>query len=176
MTAKQVFDRDRRFVPLHAPMDMERYRFQAQAGITCPADSEKRKERMAVSVDSKEDVNEGLYLEQLNQLRDEITRSMQAIAGNSLQVLEESLWRQEILCVSLQRLLRFIAGGHPDSAAMNRIRSASLDLRRLNHTYASLIEQSKTSCDLMYGLCQSYTEATSRQTSTSIGHPYPLEA
>ena len=131
---------------------------------------------MTVLVNSTETTNEDLYVQQLEFLREEMTRSMRAISGNSLQVLEESLWRQEVLCVSLQRLVRALGSGNAGSAAMARVRSATTDLHRLNQTYARLIQQSKASCDLMYGLCASYAESSLRDSPTSIGHPYPLEA
>lgn len=131
---------------------------------------------MATLMKSMNKGSEDLYLQQLESMREEMSRSMQAISGNSLQVLEESLWRQEVLCVSLQRLVRAMVGQDPRSAAMARVRSATEDLHRLNQTYARLIQQSKASCDLMYGLCRSYTESSLREPPTSIGQPYPLEA
>lgn len=131
---------------------------------------------MTMRINSIDKLSEELYVQQLESMREEISRSMQAISGNSLQVLEESLWRQEVLCVSLQRLVRAMVGQDPRSPAMARIRSATADLHRLNQTYARLIQQSKSSCDLMYGLCRSYTESSLREPPTSIGYPYPLEA
>ena len=131
---------------------------------------------MTTLLKSTETNDEKRYLQQLELVREEISRSMQAVSGNSLQVLEESLWRQEVLCVSLQRLVRAMVGSSSSSAAMARVHAATADLHRLNQTYARLIQQSKTSCDLMYGLCRSYSESSSREFSTSIGYPYPLEA
>ncbi len=120
--------------------------------------------------------NEELYLQQVEWLRGEIERAVQAISANTLQVLEESLWRQEVLCVSLQRVVRTMVGTSVNSATMARVRKATADLQHLNKTYSRLIQQSKASCDLMYGLCRSYSEHSAREVPTSTGAPYPLEA
>ncbi len=103
------------------------------------------------------------YLEQLELLRAEMNDAMLAISGNSLQALEESLWRQEVLCVSLKRLLQSLQGAQIDSTILVRMQSATTALHTVNQSYAGLIQRSRSSADLLYSLCRSYNEASSRE-------------
>ena len=66
-----------------------------------------------------------LYLDQLEALREEITVAMLAISKNSIRVLDASLWRQEVLCVSLARLLEHVRGTAIDGKTMSRMQSAT---------------------------------------------------
>ncbi len=116
------------------------------------------------------------YLQQLDLLRAEMSDAMLAISGNSLQALEESLWRQEVLCVSLKRLLQSLQQAQLDSSVMVRMRSAATALHTLNQSYAGLIQRSKSSADLFYGLCRSYNEASSREGGTNPGVSRSFEA
>ena len=104
--------------------------------------------------------SEDAYIEQTTLLREEINAAMLAISGNSLQVLEESLWRQEVLCTSLRRLLQALQGEAIDSASMARIRSSTLALHQVNRTYANLVQQSRMQAEVLYGLCLSLKEAS----------------
>ena len=115
-------------------------------------------------------------LQQLESLRTEIGAAMTAISGNSLQALEESLWRQEVLCVSLKRLVQTLPEGDSSSSAMIRIRSTTAALYALNQTYAGLVQQSKASSDLLYSLCLSYKDSSSRGTSGDNGTTCSFEA
>ncbi len=111
-----------------------------------------------------------LYLEQLDVLREEIGSAMAAISGNSLGALEESLWRQEILCVSLTRLLQAASEGNLNGTALIRMRSTMTALHTLNKTYADLVEQAKSSNHLLYSLCSSYKDSGSRHTAETGLH------
>lgn len=117
-----------------------------------------------------------LYLHQLEQLRHEMSTAMLAISGNSLRVFEESLWRQQVLCISLKRLLQSLQVATLDNGAMARIHSATEALYRLNQTYADLVQQSGRSTDLLYGLCRSYNDVALSPISTSVLPSYSLEA
>ena len=115
-------------------------------------------------------------LQQLESLRTEIGQAMTAISGNSLQALEESLWRQEVLCVSLKRLMQTLPEGEAGSSAMIRIRSTTAALYALNQSYAGLVQQSKASSDLLYSLCLSYKDASSREVNGNAGTLCSFEA
>ena len=123
------------------------------------------KKRMTTPTQRTHTFDEEAYLQQLELMREEIGRSMQAVAGNSLSEFEESLWRQEVLCVSLRRLVRAMVRATPSSSALARIFTVTTELCCLNQTYAHLIQQTRASCDLMYGLCRSYSESSSRDSS-----------
>ncbi len=107
-----------------------------------------------------------VYLHQVDELRNEIQSAMLAIAGNSLSVLEGSLWRQEVLCTSLKHLSHTFAPEDLHGPLTARIREASLALNELNRAYSLLIQQSSQSADLLYRLCCGYKEQTSSSTSS----------
>ena len=121
-------------------------------------------------IPTREATLEEAYLEEVEELRSEIAAAMRAISGNSLQVLEESLWRQEVLCTSLTRLLQAMQAGGETPASMNRVHAATHALHALNHTYTALVQQSRASADLFYGLCQSYRHGPAREV---LQHPVP---
>ena len=108
------------------------------------------------------------YLRQMDDLRDEIQSAMRAIAGNSLSVLEGSLWRQEVLCTSLRHLARTLGPDALSGPLTARLRDTSLALQELNRTYALLIQQSSQSADLLYRLCRGYRDQTSATPTPSL--------
>lgn len=87
---------------------------------------------------------------------------MLAISGNSLTIFEDSLWRQEVLCLSLTRLLQSIQGTSVESDALASIQAATSALKRVNASYSELVQQSRTSAELLYTLCRSYTDSMVR--------------
>ncbi len=99
------------------------------------------------------------YLRDVNALRGELETAMLAISGNRLPVLEESLWRQQVLCTSLKHLSHSLAGQDLDSPLRIRIREASLALQQLNRSYFFLVQQSSASTDLLFRLCRGYQDA-----------------
>ena len=107
-----------------------------------------------VALSSRDQTDE--VVEQLASLRDEMSTAMLAISGDSIGILEESLWKQEVLCVSLKRLLQTIQGAGADAVSLIRIQNAMSALHQLNQTYANLVQQSRAQADVLYGLCQSY--------------------
>ena len=116
------------------------------------------------------------YLEQLDAMREEFCRSMLAISGNSLQVFEDSLRRQEVLCVSLTRLLQTVQGPSVDPGALTSIQSASNALKGVNRTYAALVKQCRDSTALMYALCRSHADAHTCETGQQSPTRYSFEA
>ena len=99
------------------------------------------------------------YLHDTDALRSELESAMLAIAGNRLSALEQSLWRQQVLCTSLKHLSRSLASEDVESPLLLRIREASLALKQLNRTYTLLIQQSSHSTDILHRLCRSYQDA-----------------
>ena len=118
---------------------------------------------------------EEVPLAEINSLHHEISVAISAVSGNSLRALEESLWRQEVLCTSLKQLLHTL-GRSNDSATMIRMRSAMSDLHRLNQTYAALVAQSRSSNDLLYALSQGYKIDSPHGVGNSTGFSCSLEA
>ena len=102
------------------------------------------------------------YVAEVRRLQDEMAAAMSAISSNSLQVLEESLWRQQVLCTSLRRLLHVVQGATVSPAVSRHMCEATSALHNLNHTYAALVRQSGASADLFQGLCRSYKQTLRR--------------
>lgn len=96
------------------------------------------------------------YLHDIGALQTELRSAMLAISGNRLSVLEDSLWRQQVLCTSLKHLSRSLSTEAVERPLLDRIQQASLDLQQLNRTYAQLVQQSSQSTDLLSRLCRSY--------------------
>ena len=99
------------------------------------------------------------YLHDVDALRGELESAMMAIAGNRLPALEQSLWRQQVLCTSLKHLSRSLTTEGVESPLLRRIQEASLALTQLNRTYTLLVQQSSQSTDLLHRLCRSYQDA-----------------
>lgn len=96
------------------------------------------------------------YLQHVEELRSEIEDAMRAISGNQLAVLEESLWRQQVLCTGLKHLSQTLAEEDAGGPLMERVREASTRLFEVNRAYAYLVQQSAGSTELLLRLTQSY--------------------
>ena len=130
---------------------------------------------MAVDEDLLQPKSEA-YLQQLDTLREEVGYAMSAISGNTLQALEESLWRQEVLCVGLGRMLQTLGGTPLPNGAADRMKDAMAALHAVNRTYAEVVEQARSSNHRLYALCLGYKGATSRDTTAGTGMCCSLEA
>ena len=119
---------------------------------------------------------EEVYTHQLETLRQEIHVAMSAISGNALGALEDSLWRQEVLCASLNRLLQSLQETKIGPSALHRMQATTISLHALNQTYAKLVQQSRASTDLMFSLCQNYEDSFPRLLSHDTAHSCSLEA
>ena len=106
------------------------------------------------------------YLGDLEALREEVQLAVHAISTNSLAALEASLWRQEVLCVGLKHLSQSIDPHLLETSLRARIEVASTALHHLNRTYASLVQQARSSATLLQGLCRGYDD-------TATGHRRP---
>ena len=98
------------------------------------------------------------YLHQLESLRDEMQAAMLAISGNRLQVLEESLWRQQVLCTSLKHLSSSLRSPTLETSLAARIRESSLALNEVSRTFSVLLQQASESGDLLLRLCRGYQD------------------
>ncbi len=118
----------------------------------------------------------GEYHQLLRRLASELDRSMQAIAQNTVSVLEESVINQQVLSARLSEIAESL-GSLPDldrSAAspvsdhrpddqrladqrlIRDIRAASATLQTLNRRYSALLKYSSRSVALMVSLFGSY--------------------
>ena len=113
------------------------------------------------------------YLHDVEQLRGEIESAMLCVSGNRLAALEESLWRQQVLCTGLRHLSRSLATEAIERPLMGRIQQASAALDQLNRSYAQLIQQSSRDNSLLLGLCRSYQESAEQAASSSTHIPTP---
>jgi hypothetical protein len=92
---------------------------------------------------------------------------MDAIAGNALSTLEESVAKQEIICARLSAMaksadvsLRSLPVSIPrclDGSVEFKIVTASAAIRTLNLQYASLLKHSGRSIRLLTSLCRSHS-------------------
>ena len=71
--------------------------------------------------------------------------SMSAISENKRELLEESLWNQQILCCSLQREIDSVGKSSFGPIVTQRLKEAFVDLGNLNQIYAQLIAQTQDS-------------------------------
>jgi hypothetical protein len=103
----------------------------------------------------------GEYLEHLQSMAQELERSMEAIAANTLTPLEESIANQQAIAIRLRELARDLskpAEGEPAAAAptdeslMLQIRDAAERLKNLNKKYSALLKLSTHSVGLMISL------------------------
>lgn len=108
-----------------------------------------------------------VYLQQLQLLATEMQVAMNAISGNELSTLEESIAKQEMLCAGLTEMakmmgdgLRSSGDGIPrcsDDSIEFRMMTTSATIRTLNLQYASLLKHSGRSIRLLASLCRSKT-------------------
>lgn len=104
--------------------------------------------------------DEDLYLEQLAELSSAVSDALFAIGGDSVEQLEDSLWRQQILCVTLQRSLQNLSSKGLSRSALQHVIHAFRELTTLNASYALLVEQARSSTELLYQLCFCYSHSS----------------
>jgi hypothetical protein len=108
----------------------------------------------------------GEHLQLLRALACELERAMQAIAGNNLGDLEDSVANQQALSFELAEAadtIRDLALVQPstsidtiDAGLMRQIREASAELNRLNLRYSILLKYSSRSVAVMAALFNSF--------------------
>jgi hypothetical protein len=86
----------------------------------------------------------------IDELREAIHDAIAAIAGNRLQALEESLWRQEVLCTGLKHLVQTVQSASVDTTLDTRLQRSITALHHLNQSYAELLRQAQASNHLLY--------------------------
>jgi len=106
------------------------------------------------------------YLKLLHSLAQELERSMQAIAQNSLAPLEDSVANQQVLAERLHELASDLSKparqssapstGNQDEGLMHQIRGAADTLQSLNQRYSALLKLSSHSVGLMVSLFSSF--------------------
>lgn len=99
-----------------------------------------------------------LYVHRIDELCDEIRHAMAAIAVNKLHALQESLWRQEVLCTGLKHLANAGQVAAPASELGERVKASLAALHLLNQSYAELLRRAQASNSLLFTLGQDYRQ------------------
>jgi hypothetical protein len=107
------------------------------------------------------------YLQQMQALAREISVSMDAIAGNALPTLQESIAKQEMLCASLATMAHAVSEGFRpseqpsfsgiDTAVARKIGATRKAILDLNLQYATLLKHSGRTIALLSSLCKNHT-------------------
>jgi hypothetical protein len=134
---------------------------------------------MAVAVHKRDDLG-AVYLQQMQALASEITSAMEAIAGNALPRLEESVARQEMICASLKQMAGAVQQSlqtpqralpeQMDEAVAAKIRAANGALQTLNLQYAALLKHSGRSIALLSSLCRTHTGQSQEARGARLKH------
>lgn len=103
---------------------------------------------------------------QVDALGEEFTRSLHALASGALEALEESLWRQQLLCADLQKLIGqdVLRSG----AELARLKSAAASLSVPQQQLAGVLEQASASAAVLHRLCATYQANRSAVAQTSV--------
>jgi hypothetical protein len=120
------------------------------------------------------------YLQQMQELAAELSAAMDAIAANSLNKLQESVAKQEMLCASLSAMANTVSEEFrfsdqllpscSDPAIELKIRTTSVAIRKLNLQYAVLLQHSSRSIALLALLCRSYTGQIQEARGSRLKH------
>jgi hypothetical protein len=118
------------------------------------------------------------YLQSLRLMTRELERAMQAIAGNALTDLEESIDNQQVLSARLAKLADDLcvpletrpamAVANIDEDMARQIRAADDTLQRLNRQYAALLQHSTRSIALMASLVSSFQGQIQEDSGTRL--------
>ena len=100
-----------------------------------------------------------LCIQFAKELEEEIASAILAIALDSMDILEDSLWKQQVLCATLRSQLDTLSDQGIDPRGLPYVVGAFSSLRNANNTYAALVQQSRASTDLLLKLCLGYREA-----------------
>lgn len=97
-------------------------------------------------------------IEVAKELESELLRADSAISLNSLSQFEESIWRQQVLCASLQQELAAASDERLQADDRSSIIKALISLQSASHTYDALIQQSRSSTGSVLRLCSRYLD------------------
>lgn len=98
-------------------------------------------------------------LAHVEQLMHELHLAMSAAARNSVEEMEHSLWRQEMLCAALRRAIERMHGSPQRAANRASLRAAGVALEHVNKAYGSLVQQGRRSVAPLLELCHLYRSA-----------------
>ncbi len=110
-------------------------------------------------------------IRQIHDLEEAIQSAILAVANDAVEELEDSLWKQQVLCSGLQRSLESITVGGVTPDLIERISRAMTTLHSANRTYAELVRQAQVSANLLLKLCNSYESQTSAAVLSAIANP-----
>jgi hypothetical protein len=122
-----------------------------------------------------------IYLQQLQALAQEITVAINAISGNVLSNLEDSVAKQEMLCASLatmsgpvQRELRAAPGqalpAELDAGVAMKIRASGKAIQELNLEYAALLKHSGKSMAVLSALYKNHMGQSREDRGSRLKH------
>ncbi len=99
-----------------------------------------------------------LCLQAAKDLEHEIAAGVLAISLDSLETFEESLWKQQVLCATLQRHFESFSIRGTLPSDLPYLVGALSDLQNVNRAYDALVQQSRSSADLLLRLCLGYRD------------------
>lgn len=110
----------------------------------------------------------GACLGQIEALESAVLTALLALGESSLEELEDSLWKQQVLCSTLQHSLERLRCGTLDTPGLRRVVAAMHALHSLSRTYASAIDQANASTALLWKLSASYQDPDVRDTDEVV--------
>lgn len=96
----------------------------------------------------------------LQNLQQEIQTSVGAVSQNNLREFELSLWRQEMVCSNLRRLLAADDTLATDSKSAGTLHDAAIELKFQTDVFARLVERCRRSTAILQDLCSLYGNAS----------------
>lgn len=100
-----------------------------------------------------------MFVKLLGALEQEIQEGTIAIARNRLADLEESLWRQEAICVKLKQSIGTIHLDMLNAGSHAQLREVASLLKTRSQIYEKLVAQSSRSNAILQHLCSLYRNA-----------------
>jgi len=95
-------------------------------------------------------------VEAFEDLETELKTATRAISCNELARLEESLWRQEMLCAKLKRS---ISSARPDLMTTDHLQESAARLQAQSRIYEKLVARASRSTAVLQHLCSLYRNA-----------------
>lgn len=96
----------------------------------------------------------------LQGLQHEIQTSVGAVSRNNLRAFELSLWRQEMVCSNLKRLLKAGNTRAADATSARALNKAAIALKVQADVYARLVDRCSRSTAILRDLCSLYANAS----------------
>lgn len=102
---------------------------------------------------------ESCCVHSLEELQEELEAAIDAIGRSSLPEVEQSLWKQEMLCATLKRVLPDVARAKPNPETIAALVTAGAALRISQRRYAAVIHAAQATNRLLQDLCSLYSPA-----------------